>query len=224
MGRAGAHTGIALGPLMFDTRGAVAWVEASARLVRENADRLTELDTAIGDGDHGRNLTRGFAAATEKIGDAATPRKVLTAAGSALVSSVGGASGPLYGTFLRRTAKALPDDPSVGGDALADALDAGLAGVRELGGAADGDKTMVDALGPAIAALREALGAGTELPAAVARAAAAAEEAAKATIPLVARKGRASYLGERSAGHEDPGAASSALLFAALAEAAGAPS
>jgi len=209
---------------MFDTRQAVAWIEASARLVRDDADRLTELDTAIGDGDHGRNLTRGFAAATEKIGDAATPRTVLTAAGSALVSSVGGASGPLYGTFLRRTAKALPDEPSVGGAELAEALAAGVAGVRELGGAADGDKTMVDALDPAVTALRDAIGDGADLPAAVARAAKAAEEGARATIPLVARKGRASYLGERSAGHEDPGAASSVLLFAALAEAAGAPS
>lgn len=206
---------------MFDTGRAVAWIEASARLVRDDAERLTELDTAIGDGDHGRNLTRGFAAAVEKIGDAATPRAVLRSAGGALVSNVGGASGPLYGTFLRRTARALPDEPSVGGDALAEALAAGVDGVRELGGAADGDKTMLDALVPAVAALREALGEGAELPAAVARAVTAGEEGARATIPLVARKGRASYLGERSAGHEDPGAASSVLLLKALAEAVG---
>lgn len=208
----------------FDTRRAAAWIETSARLVRDAAERLTELDTAIGDGDHGRNLTRGFAAAAEGIGDAATPRKVLTGAGTALVSSVGGASGPLYGTFLRRTAKALPDAPSVGGAELAAALAAGVDGVRELGGAADGDKTMVDALAPAVAALRDALDDGADLPAAVARGAEAAQAGAEATIPLVARKGRASYLGERSAGHEDPGAASSALLWAALAEVAGAPS
>ena len=206
---------------MFDTRGAVAWIEASARLVSGDAERLTDLDTAIGDGDHGRNLTRGFTAAVEKIGDATTPRAVLRGAGSALVSNVGGASGPLYGTFLRRTAKALPDDPSVGGTALAEALAAGVDGVRELGGAAEGDKTMLDALIPAVAALRAALDEGTDLPAAVARAVAAAEEGARATIPLVARKGRASYLGERSAGHEDPGAASSVLLLTALAEATG---
>lgn len=214
---------------MFDTGRAVAWIEASARLVRDDADRLAELDTAIGDGDHGRNLTRGFAAAAEKVsavqaGDAETPRKVLTSAGGALVSSVGGASGPLYGTFLRRAAKALPDAPSAGGEELAEALAAGVDGVRELGGAADGDKTMLDALVPAVAALRVALGGGVEPAAAVARAATAAEEGARATIPLVARKGRASYLGERSAGHQDPGAASSALLFAALAEAVGTPS
>lgn len=206
---------------MFDTGRAVAWIEASARLVRDDAERLTELDTAIGDGDHGRNLTRGFAAAVEKIGDAATPRAVLRSAGGALVSNVGGASGPLYGTFLRRTARALPDEPSVGGDALAEALAAGVDGVRELGGAADGDKTMLDALVPAVAAFRGALGEGAEPPSAVARAVAAAEEGARATIPLVARKGRASYLGERSAGHEDPGAASSVLLLKALAEAVG---
>lgn len=206
---------------MFDTGRAAAWIQASARLVRDDAERLTELDTAIGDGDHGRNLTRGFAAAVEKIDDAATPRAVLRSAGGALVSNVGGASGPLYGTFLRRTAKALPDEPSVDGDALAEALAAGVDGVRELGGAADGDKTMLDALVPAVAAFRDAIGDGAEPPAAVARAVTAAEEGARATIPLVARKGRASYLGERSAGHEDPGAASSVLLLRALAEAVG---
>lgn len=206
---------------MFDTARAVAWIEACTRLVRDDAERLTELDTAIGDGDHGRNLTRGFTAAAEKVGQAATPRAALRVTGGALISNVGGASGPLYGTFLRRTGTALPDEPSVADDALAEALTAGVDGVRELGGAADGDKTMLDALVPAVAALREALGEGADLPAAVARARTAAEEGAKATIPLVARKGRASYLGERSAGHEDPGAASSVLLFTALAEAVG---
>jgi dihydroxyacetone kinase-like protein len=206
----------------FDAARAAAWITASARLIGGAADRLTELDTAIGDGDHGRNLTRGFAAAAEKINGADTPRGVLTGAGSALVSSTGGASGPLFGTFLRRTAKALPGAPVVGPDDLADALAAGVAAVRELGGAAGGDKTMVDALDPAVAALRGALADGVSLPAAVERAAEAARAGAEATIPLVARKGRASYLGERSAGHEDPGAASTALLWSALAEATGA--
>lgn len=207
----------------FDASRASAWIEVSARLVREAADRLTELDTAIGDGDHGRNLTRGFAAAAENVSAAgqATPRAVLTAAGRALISSVGGASGPLYGTFLRRAAKTLPDGPAVPPDALAGALAAGVDGIRELGGASEGDKTMLDAMMPAVAALRDALGDGTGLPDAVARAAEAARAGAAATVPLVARKGRASYLGERSAGHEDPGAASTALLWTALAEAIG---
>ena len=196
--------------MTVDARLCLTWLAEAAALVNEHADELTALDTAIGDGDHGLNLRRGFAAVAAVEGD--TPGAVLKAAGTALINTTGGASGPLYGTFFRRTAKALGDAPSVPDEEFAAALAAGLEGVRKLGGATEGDKTMVDALAPGIAAYGSS------------GARAAADAAAKgrdATEPMVARKGRASYLGERSAGHVDPGAASSALLFEALAKAAG---
>jgi dihydroxyacetone kinase-like protein len=189
------------------------WMVATAASVDREAERLTALDSPIGDADHGSNLQRGFTAVKASLEKEApdTPGAVLTLAGRLLISTVGGASGPLYGTLLRRTGKALGDDSEVGPGQLAEALRAGVDGVMALGGAAPGDKTMIDALVPAV----DALGDG------FAAARAAAEEGAVATIPLQARKGRASYLGERSIGHQDPGATSSALLIAALAEAAG---
>ncbi|MEV8341616.1 dihydroxyacetone kinase subunit DhaL [Streptomyces niveus] len=189
------------------------WIGTAAASVEREADRLTELDSAIGDADHGSNLQRGFRAVTAELEKAApdTPGAVLILAGRQLISTVGGASGPLYGTLLRRTGKALGDSAEVTSAQLAEALGEGVAAVSQLGGAKAGDKTMIDALEPAVAAL------GTSYVAA----AAAAEEGAVATVPLQARKGRASYLGERSIGHQDPGATSSALLIAALAETAG---
>ncbi|MEU7511923.1 dihydroxyacetone kinase subunit DhaL [Streptomyces sp. NPDC042898] len=188
------------------------WLEASARAVEREADRLTELDSAIGDADHGVNLKRGFTAVAELLAKEppATPGAVLVAAGRQLISTVGGASGPLYGTLLRRAGKALGEDERVGREQLAEAFGAGVAAVSQLGGAQVGDKTMLDALVPAVEGLRSSFGAAR----------AAAEEGALATVPLQARKGRASYLGERSIGHQDPGATSSALLFAELAETA----
>ena len=141
---------------------------------------------------------------------------MLIVAGKTLVSTVGGASGPLWGPALRRAGRAVGDAPEVDGDALVQALDAALAAVVELGAAEPGDKTMVDALGPAIEALRERLAAGEELEAALEAAAEAAEDGARATTPMQARKGRASYLGERSVGHQDPGATSTALIVRAL--------
>ncbi|MEU8031491.1 dihydroxyacetone kinase subunit DhaL [Streptomyces sp. NPDC049099] len=188
------------------------WMAATAASVDREAGRLTALDSAIGDADHGSNLQRGFTAVRTALEKEApdTPGGVLTLAGRQLISTVGGASGPLYGTLLRRTGKALGDAAEVSTDQLAEALRAGVDGVMALGGAAPGDKTMIDALAPAV----DALGAG------FAAARAAAEEGAVATTPLQARKGRASYLGERSIGHQDPGATSSALLIAALEEAA----
>ncbi|MFB0614632.1 dihydroxyacetone kinase subunit DhaL [Streptomyces sp. AGS-58] len=188
------------------------WMTATAASVDREAERLTALDSAIGDADHGSNLQRGFTAVTATLEKEApqTPGAVLTAAGRQLISTVGGASGPLYGTLLRRTGKALGDAAEVGREQLAEALRAGVDGVMTLGGAAPGDKTMIDALVPAV----DALGTG------FAAARAAAEEGAQATTPLQARKGRASYLGERSIGHQDPGATSSALLIAALADTA----
>ncbi|MEU2927291.1 dihydroxyacetone kinase subunit DhaL [Streptomyces sp. NPDC048304] len=188
------------------------WMVATAASVNREADRLTALDSAIGDADHGSNLQRGFTAVQTALDKEApdTPGAVLVLAGRQLISTVGGASGPLYGTLLRRTGKALGDAAEVGEQQLAEALRAGVDGVMALGGAAPGDKTMIDALLPAV----DALGDG------FAAARAAAEEGAVATTPLQARKGRASYLGERSIGHQDPGATSSALLVAALEEAA----
>ncbi|MEU6917618.1 dihydroxyacetone kinase subunit DhaL [Streptomyces olindensis] len=189
------------------------WMTATAASVDREAERLTALDSPIGDADHGSNLQRGFRAVTAALEKEApdTPGGVLTLAGRQLISTVGGASGPLYGTLLRRTGKALGDAAEVGAEQLAEALRAGVDAVMTLGGAAPGDKTMIDALVPAVDALGESFTAAR----------AAAEEGAVATTPLQARKGRASYVGERSIGHQDPGATSSALLIAGLAEAAG---
>ncbi|WP_221359093.1 dihydroxyacetone kinase subunit DhaL [Streptomyces beigongshangae] len=189
------------------------WMAATAVSVERGAERLTALDSPIGDADHGSNLQRGFRAVVAVLEKEApgTPGAVLTLAGRQLISTVGGASGPLYGTLLRRTGKALGDAAEVGEQDLAEALRTGVDAVMQLGGAAPGDKTMIDALVPAVAALGDSFAAAR----------AAAEEGALATTPLRARKGRASYLGERSVGHQDPGAASSALLIAALTEAAG---
>ncbi len=189
------------------------WMTATAASVDREAERLTALDSPIGDADHGSNLQRGFNAVTAALEKEApqTPGAVLTLAGRQLISTVGGASGPLYGTLLRRTGKALGEAGEVSEDQFAQALRAGVDAVMTLGGAAPGDKTMIDALVPAVDALVDGFTAAR----------AAAEEGALATTPLQARKGRASYLGERSIGHQDPGATSSALLIAGLAEADG---
>jgi dihydroxyacetone kinase-like protein len=157
----------------------------------------------------------------EAVDGTQSPGKQLITAGKTLVPKVGGASGPLWGTALRRAGRAVGDAEALDGPALADALDAALAGVVELGAAEPGDKTMVDALGPAVRALRAGVEDGGDLAAAIAAAAAAAEEGARSTVPMQARKGRASYLGERSVGHQDPGATSSALIVAALGRALG---
>ncbi|MFJ4716850.1 dihydroxyacetone kinase subunit DhaL [Streptomyces sp. NPDC088785] len=190
------------------------WMAATAVAVDREAARLTDLDSAIGDADHGSNLQRGFAAVSQILEQEppATPGGVLTLAGRQLISKVGGASGPLYGTLLRRTGKALGDADEVSATDLAAALRAGVDAVAALGGAAPGDKTMLDALVPAV----DALDGGD-----FAAARAAAEHGAEATTPLQARKGRASYLGARSIGHQDPGATSAALLIGALAGTAG---
>lgn len=197
---------------MLDAAFFRRWLTSAAALVDQEADRLTELDSPIGDADHGSNLQRGFAAvaATLEKEAPATPGAVLTLAGRQLISTVGGASGPLYGTLLRRTGKSLGDAAEVSEQEFADALRTGVDAVGALGGAVPGDKTMLDALVPAVDALAESFGAARE----------AANEGAVATTPLQARKGRASYLGERSIGHQDPGATSSALLFDALVQTA----
>ncbi|TDB77492.1 dihydroxyacetone kinase subunit L [Actinomadura sp. KC216] len=211
-----------------------SWIRHAAELVTADVDRLTRLDSAIGDGDHGHNLDRGFRAATEAVSGGALPAdappgKVLVAAGLAILSKTGGASGPLYGTALRRAGKALGDSASDGPSdgtevdaaALGTALRAALDSVQNLGKAAEGDKTMVDALAPAVAAYETALADGSGLAACVRAAADAAAAGAEATVPMQARKGRASYLGSRSVGHMDPGAASTALILRALADVTG---
>ncbi|BET52044.1 dihydroxyacetone kinase subunit DhaL [Kitasatospora aureofaciens] len=189
------------------------WLTAATALVDREAERLTALDSPIGDADHGSNLQRGFRAVAATLDKEApdTPGAVLVLAGRQLISTVGGASGPLYGTLLRRTGKALGDSAEVSAEQLAEAFRTGVDAVRTLGGAAPGDKTMVDALVPAVDALGDSFAAART----------AAVEGAEATTPMQARKGRASYLGERSIGHQDPGATSAALLFVALEETAG---
>ena len=198
-----------------------SWMQEVASAVEAEATHLTQLDSAIGDGDHGVNMTRGFRAVVEAVDGSQPPGKQLITAGKTLVSKVGGASGPLWGTALRRAGRSVGDAPALDGPVLVAALDAALAGVVELGAAEPGDKTMVDALGPAVDAYRAALGGGASLAGALAAARAAAEDGMRATVPMLARKGRASYLGERSVGHQDPGATSSALIVAALGRALG---
>ncbi|MDF2559059.1 MAG: dihydroxyacetone kinase [Microbacterium sp.] len=204
-----------------DTTVLSDWVARFRAAVTEKRDWLTELDSAIGDADHGANMARGMSAVTEKLaaGAPATVDELLKTVGMTLVSSVGGASGPLYGTFFLRmgmTAGAVAD---LDGPALAAALRAGLDGIVARGKAEAGDKTMFDAMAPAVDALDAALAGGASVADATRTAADAAAAGRDATLPLVARKGRASYLGERSAGHLDPGAASTAILFDTLAAA-----
>jgi phosphoenolpyruvate---glycerone phosphotransferase subunit DhaL len=199
-----------------------AWIAVAARAVEEQRDHLTQLDAAIGDADHGINLARGFTAVLSALETAApaTPGAVLTLTGSTLISKVGGASGPLYGVAFRRAGKALGDAPDVELPALAGALEAALAGVQQLGAAREGDKTMVDALAPATGAFSKAISEGASPADALSALAEAAQAGAVATISMQALKGRASYLGPRSVGHEDPGAASTALILGALRDAA----
>jgi dihydroxyacetone kinase-like protein len=202
----------------MDTATVSTWMTEIAEAVRVNRDYLVQLDAAIGDGDHGINMTRGFDAVVRALAaeTEAPPGKLLVLAGKTLVSSVGGASGPLWGSALRRAGRTLGDAPTFEAEELVAALEAALAAVQDLGQARPGDKTMVDALVPAVEALRERVTAGLPLEDALRAASAAAEEGMRATVPMQAHKGRASYLGERSIGHQDPGATSAALIMAAL--------
>ncbi len=204
----------------------LSWLSAFTDAVHEHQGYLTELDSAIGDADHGANLTRGMDAVMAAVAgpDAARPEdagSLLTKVGMTLVTSVGGASGPLYGTFFLRLGTTAGDEPDLDGPALLQGLQAGLEGIVTRGRAEPGDKTMYDALAPAVAALATGLGEGESLASAVRLAATAAAEGRDATSDMLALKGRASYLGERSVGHIDPGSASAALLLAALADAVG---
>lgn len=200
------------------TAGLQDWITRFAGVVAEKRDWLTELDSAIGDADHGANMARGMSAVSEKLAASApaTADDLLKTVGMTLVSSVGGASGPLYGTFFLRMGMAAGAVDALDAPALAAALRAGLEGIVARGKAEAGDKTMFDAMSPALDAFDAALEGGGDLAEAAKAAAVAAATGRDATLPLVARKGRASYLGERSAGHLDPGAASTTLLFDAL--------
>jgi dihydroxyacetone kinase-like protein len=195
------------------------WMKRFAADVAENRQYLTKLDGAIGDGDHGTNMDRGMKKALERLEatDGDDIGASLKAVGMALVSSVGGAAGPLYGTLFLQMGQAAAGRSELDLAGFTDALDAGVQGVIKRGKAEPGDKTMLDALGPALEALRAAD--GDDVAGALQQAAEAAREGMEATVPLVARKGRASYLGERSAGHQDPGATSSHLLLKTAAEA-----
>lgn len=196
-----------------------AWLTAFAAAVARNKDQLTALDSAIGDADHGANLDRGAQAVRAAVAAGGPdPATLAKAAGMALIRTVGGASGPLYGTFFLRFATSAGTAAAIGPTELAAALRAGVDGVAARGRSAPGDKTMLDALYPAVDALDAALADGADLASALAAAATAAESGRDATVPLVAHKGRASYLGERSAGHADPGATSAALLVRATVE------
>jgi phosphoenolpyruvate---glycerone phosphotransferase subunit DhaL len=201
----------------------VAWIHRFADVVAEHREELTRLDTAVGDADHGTNMDRGMRAAVERV-DAVDGDEIsaaLKGVGMALVSKVGGAAGPLYGTMFLQMANAAGDASEVDLAGWTQMLEAGLKGVQMRGKAEPGDKTMVDALTPAVEALERAQQDGAELPAALGQSAQAAREGMEKTVPMVARKGRASYLGERSAGHQDPGATSSYLLLQAAVDTLG---
>jgi dihydroxyacetone kinase-like protein len=206
----------------LDVAALEAWVREFARSIAEHKDELTELDSAIGDADHGANMNRGLKAVVAKLDGAAPagPAALLKQAGMTMVSTVGGASGPLYGTFFLRMAAAIGDTDPLDQAAFAAALRAGVDGVVARGKAEAGDKTMYDALAPAVDALDAALG-GEDTTGALQAAADAAARGRDATTPMQARKGRASYLGERSVGHQDPGATSAALLLQAAADTLG---
>jgi phosphoenolpyruvate---glycerone phosphotransferase subunit DhaL len=205
----------------MDAATITSWMREIDSAVRAERDHLIQLDAAIGDGDHGTNMVRGFEAVVQALDadSGSPPGKLLILAGRTLVSTVGGASGPLWGSALRSGGRVLGEQPTFEGAQLVEVLSAALASVKDLGTAAVGDKTMVDALEPAVDTLRARLDEGASVDHALDAAAAAAESGMRATIALQARKGRASYLGERSVGHQDPGATSTALIIRALQKA-----
>lgn len=207
-----------MGPAL-DVEACTDWVRAFAAAVHRERDALTDLDSAIGDADHGSNLDRGLTAALAALDEkpSPTPAALFKTVAMTLISKIGGASGPLYGTFFLRLSSTIGDDVSLTPETFAAGVRAGLDGVAARGKAVAGDKTMLDALIPAVDMLDSAIASGSLLGEALAAAAEAGEQGRDATIPLVARKGRASYLGERSAGHQDPGATSAALLIRAAA-------
>jgi dihydroxyacetone kinase-like protein len=197
----------------------VNWLRDSASTLHDNASYLTELDSAIGDADHGANMDRGFQAVVALLDESTfdSADELMKKAGMTLVSKVGGASGPLYGTFFLRFGTALAGASPITPEVVGEAFKAGVGGILARGKAELGDKTMYDAWAPALDAYDAAVAGGSDLAGALNAAAEAAAKGRDATVPLVARKGRASYLGERSAGHQDPGATSTTLLLESAA-------
>jgi len=206
--------------MSITTADVVTCLRKMADVIHENKEYLTDLDAAIGDADHGINMDRGFQAIMKKLPNVADKDAgtIIKTAGMTLVSSVGGAGGPLYGTAFMQAGMAVTGKYELEGEDLLAALDAALKGVIMRGRANLGDKTMVDAITPAVNAMRETLENGANTAKALEQATAAAEKGMKDTIPMLAKKGRASYLGERSIGHQDPGATSSYLLIRTMAE------
>ncbi|WP_274374087.1 MULTISPECIES: dihydroxyacetone kinase subunit DhaL [Synergistales] len=204
--------------MILDVQGMLKAFDAIGETLAAHKDHLTELDSAIGDADHGINMSRGFGKVREKLasGTYGDLGAVFKDVGMTLMSSVGGASGPLYGTLFMRMSMKLAGRQEADVSSLAEALEEGLRGIVALGKAQLQDKTMVDALTPAVEAMKKASDDGADLCVALESAVAAAQSGMEATIPLVARKGRASYLGERSAGHQDPGATSTFLILSTL--------
>ena len=209
-----------MGRVILDASLARSWLDRFGEAVTANAAELTRLDAAIGDADHGTNMDRGLRAVRERVltQDGFDLSTIFKQTGMTLIGTVGGAGGPLYGTVFLRMGQVATDKEGLTIEEVADALTGALEGVQLRGKAEPGDKTMVDALGPAVDALRAALAARSEAQTAIRAAADAAEQGAEATIPMQARKGRASYLGERSIGHQDPDATSTALLVRSLAD------
>ena len=207
--------------MSLDAAWAVRWIELAAADIAEQRDYLVDLDRAIGDGDHGENMDRGFKAAVEALGQAqpASVAEVLKTVAKTLMSTVGGAAGPLYGTAFLRASKAAGDG-ELDGVGVAAVIAGALDGIQARGKATTGEKTMVDAWTPALEAARAAAESGSDPAAVLEAAATAAESGAAATEPMRATKGRASYLGERSIGHLDPGAVSTSLILRAAVRAA----
>lgn len=198
----------------------VRWLQNLAEILAENKEYLTELDSAIGDADHGINMKRGFDKVMDKLPSVADKDigSILKTTGMTLISSVGGASGPLYGTFFMRGGMTAASKEKLTGQDLVELLQAGVDGIVQRGRAQPGDKTMVDAWLPALSTMKEELAEDAETVEALRAAVSAAEQGMKDTIPMQAKKGRASYLGERSIGHQDPGATSSYLMLKTLLE------
>jgi len=221
-----AETEKASGRMSLGHDDILRWIRAFAAEVEANKEQLTQLDSAIGDGDHGINMQRGMSAVLVKVdatGEESDIGALLKTVGMTLVSTVGGAGGPLYGTLFMQMGMAVSGKEELSSDDWAAALEAAVTGVQARGKAEPGDKTMIDALIPGRDALKAALAEGATFEDALRQSADAADQGMRDTVPLVARKGRASYLGERSAGHQDPGATSSHLLLEAAAETWGRP-
>ena len=207
---------------VIDAQTIRRWIQECARVLAEQRQQLTDLDAAIGDADYGANMDRGFKAAATRIESLpanAPPGSILRTVGMALMSTIGGSSGPLWGSAFRRAGQVLGEAAEIDGPTLAEALDQGVQAMQKLGGARVGDKTMIDALAPAVEALRAGVAGGSSLRDALTAARTAAEVGRDSTVQLQARKGRASYLGERSVGHVDAGATSAVMLLKALEEA-----